>query len=107
MTRLLIRGLPSLIAVPSVLLAVSAALAAEPPLPPLPEGVEELRFSEDPGVHGERLPHTPGPLLLTGLLEVGRREEVDGRVSVARLVLDPGPPGGKPATALGPETAGR
>ena len=35
------------------------------------------------------VPHTPGPLLLTGTLEIGRREEPDGRVSLVRLRLDP------------------
>jgi hypothetical protein len=33
--------------------------------------------------------YTPGPLLLTGTLELGRRDEADGRVSWVRLVLDP------------------
>jgi hypothetical protein len=45
-----------------------------------------------PGETGE-LPHTTGPLLLTGRLELGSREEPDGRVSTARLVLDPRPAG--------------
>lgn len=38
------------------------------------------------------LPHTPGPLLLTGTLGVGNREEPDGRVSSVRLALDPPTP---------------
>ncbi len=42
------------------------------------------------------LPHTPGPLLLTGRLELGSREEPDGRVSIVRLVLDPRPAGQDP-----------
>jgi hypothetical protein len=33
------------------------------------------------------LPHTPGPLLLTGTLELAPRSEADGRVSTARLVV--------------------
>ncbi|WP_198529888.1 hypothetical protein [Geminisphaera colitermitum] len=37
------------------------------------------------------VPYMPGPLLLTGRLELGRREEPDGRVSYVRLVLDPVP----------------
>jgi hypothetical protein len=41
-----------------------------------------------PDVEGE-LPYTQGLLLLTGRLEIGNREEKDGRVSVVRLVLDP------------------
>jgi hypothetical protein len=35
------------------------------------------------------VPYTPGLLLLTGTLSVGPQEEADGRVSAARLVLDP------------------
>lgn len=35
------------------------------------------------------VPFTPGPLLLTGTLTLGAREEPDGRVSHLRLVLDP------------------
>lgn len=35
------------------------------------------------------VPFTPGPLLLTGKLELGPRQEADGRVSHVRLVLDP------------------
>lgn len=35
------------------------------------------------------LPFTPGPLLLTGTLRLGNREEPDGRVTTVRLVLDP------------------
>jgi hypothetical protein len=44
------------------------------------------------------VPFTPGPLLLTGTLEVGRREEPDGRFSEIRLKLDE-PPSPKPASA--------
>ena len=35
------------------------------------------------------VPFTPGFLLLTGTLELGAREEADGRISYARLQLDP------------------
>lgn len=34
------------------------------------------------------LPHTPGLMLLTGRLELGAREEPDGRVSHVRLFVD-------------------
>jgi hypothetical protein len=34
------------------------------------------------------VPHTPGLMLLTGILSLGNRLEADGRVSVARLALD-------------------
>jgi hypothetical protein len=37
-------------------------------------------------------PYTPGLLLLTGRLEVGDREEADGRHSVVRLHVDPKAP---------------
>jgi hypothetical protein len=36
-----------------------------------------------------RAPHTPGPLLLTGTLQLGNRLEADGRTSTVRLQLDP------------------
>jgi hypothetical protein len=42
-----------------------------------------------PKFRGIAVPFTPGPLLLTGRLELGRREESDGRVSYVRLVLEP------------------
>jgi hypothetical protein len=38
------------------------------------------------------VPFTPGPLLLTGVLELGQRTEADGRVSHVRLILDPESP---------------
>jgi hypothetical protein len=34
------------------------------------------------------VPFTPGPLLLTGRLELGNRREQDGRMSYVRLILD-------------------
>ena len=49
-------------------------------------------FVEVPRFADLAVPHTPGPLLLTGTLEVGRREEPDGRVSLVRLRLDPDAP---------------
>jgi hypothetical protein len=46
---------------------------------------------------------TPGWLLLTGTLELGPREEANGRVSSIRLRLDPRPaPGAAPAAAPPP-----
>jgi hypothetical protein len=38
------------------------------------------------------VPHTPGPLLLTGTLSIGNREEAGGRISSVRLALDPATP---------------
>lgn len=43
------------------------------------------------------VPFTPGLLLLTGRLEVGNREEADGRISTVRLHLDPPKKGVRPA----------
>ncbi len=52
------------------------------------------------------VPFTPGPLLLTGTLALGPREEPDGRTSNLRLFLDP-PSTGAPAWDAGPsETPG-
>lgn len=48
-------------------------------------------FVEVPRFADLAVPYTPGPLLLTGTLELGRREEADGRVSLVRLRLDPEP----------------
>lgn len=45
----------------------------------------------DPGTP-ERIPFTPGPLCLTGILSLGARPEPDGRVSLIRLSLDPPTP---------------
>jgi hypothetical protein len=47
-----------------------------------------LIFVEVPKYEDLSVPFTPGPLLLTGTLEVGRREEADGRFSEVRLKLD-------------------
>lgn len=38
---------------------------------------------------GQLVPYTPGPMLLTGILSVGSKKEMDGRVSYVRLELDP------------------
>jgi hypothetical protein len=48
-------------------------------------------FVEVPRFADLAVPYTPGPLLLTGTLEFGRREEADGRVSLVRLRLDADP----------------
>jgi hypothetical protein len=39
----------------------------------------------------EPVPFTPGPLLLTGTLELGAKSMPDGRQSFVRLLLDPAP----------------
>jgi hypothetical protein len=38
---------------------------------------------------GREIPFVPGPMLLTGILAVGHREEADGRMSLVRMELDP------------------
>ncbi len=55
-----------------------------------------------PGRPSERVPYQPGRLLLTGTLELGPREEMDGRVTWARLRLD-----AAPTAAPAPATASR
>jgi hypothetical protein len=40
-----------------------------------------------PGNPAEPLPHTPGPMLLTGVLSVGSRS-LDGENTFVRLLLD-------------------
>lgn len=54
--------------------------------------------------HADRLvPLVPGILVLIGRLELGPRAESDGRISVARLFLDPAPV----AVASSPTAVGR
>lgn len=48
-------------------------------------------FVEAPAWRGRAIPHRPGLLTVTGVLEIGNREEPDGRISSVRLVLDDGP----------------
>lgn len=45
-------------------------------------------FVTVPAFFGEPVPYTPGPMLLTGRLEVGQKTEPDGRISTVRLLLD-------------------
>ena len=59
-------------------------------------------FVTVPDAEGE-VPFSPGLLLLTGRLEIGSREEPDGRMSAVRLVLDPKTQG--QGAAPGPVTA--
>ncbi len=42
-----------------------------------------------PALRTEEVPYVSGLMLLTGTLNVGNRAEPDGRISVARLALDP------------------
>ena len=44
-----------------------------------------------PSAHGQIIPHTPQPMLLTGTLSVGNREEADGRISTVRLASEASP----------------
>lgn len=45
-------------------------------------------FVTAPKYRDSAVPFTPGPLALTGTLDLGAREEADGRVSHVRLLLD-------------------
>ncbi len=53
------------------------------------------------------VPFTPGPLLLTGTLSVGNRDEADGRVSLVRLQLDPPSPEARRALTAGQQPRAR
>jgi hypothetical protein len=57
-----------------------------------------------PRLAGQKIAFRPGPLLLTGLLEVGPKEQPDGRNFAVRLVLDETTPAGV-AAASGDEAA--
>lgn len=48
-------------------------------------------FVTVPEFFGEPVPYTPGPMLLTGRLEVRQKTEADGRISTLRLVLADSP----------------
>ena len=48
-----------------------------------------------PTLPNDSVPFAPGLMLLTGTLSVGNRAEADGRVSIARLALDPPDPATK------------
>lgn len=48
-----------------------------------------------PTCRDTEVPFAPGLMLLTGTLNVGAREEADGRMSLVRLALDPPPTGSK------------
>lgn len=52
-----------------------------------------------PSSHGKKISFMPGRLEIVGVLEVGRREETDGRVSFVRLVLNKPEPIGNVAPA--------
>ncbi|MCU0231688.1 MAG: hypothetical protein MUC67_09970 [Acidobacteria bacterium] len=57
----------------------------------LPPAVVQVLLPDRPT---EPVPFTPGPLLLTGTLELGALPMPDGRVSHVRLLLDPAPSAG-------------
>jgi len=80
------------------------AREAAPPgtflLAPLPVQLHETEYGladdlppatvlvEAPAWSGWAVPHRSGLLTVTGILQLGNREELDGRVSSIRLVLD-------------------
>ena len=45
-------------------------------------------FIEAPAWRSRAISHRPGLLMVTGILQLGNREEPDGRISSVRLVLD-------------------
>ena len=49
----------------------------------------QILFVSVPSLRDQPLQHSRKPLLLTGVLSLGNRQEPDGRVSTLRLVLDP------------------
>jgi hypothetical protein len=51
----------------------------------------QVAFVTVPELYGEVVPHHPGPLLVTGILDIGNKPEPDGRVSSVRITLDPTP----------------
>ena len=57
----------------------------------LPPTVVQVLLPDRPA---EPVPFTPGPLLLTGTLELGAKSMPDGRQSFVRLFLDPAPTAG-------------
>lgn len=65
------------------------------PCEDLPATVVHVHASSD---LAQPVPFTPGLLLLTGVLDLGNRDEPDGRISAVRLRLD----APEPAAAAGP-----
>lgn len=51
---------------------------------------------------GAQVPWTPRPIEVIGILEIGREEDAEGRVSFVRLVLEEPSPRAKPSAAAGP-----
>lgn len=68
----------------------------------LPPQVAFVTVSE---LFGQAVPQHPGPLLVTGVLDVGNKPERDGRVSAVRITLDPIPKTFPVSNAAEPATA--
>ena len=51
---------------------------------------------------GAQVPWTPRPIEVVGILETGREEDAEGRVSFVRLVLEEPSPRAKPGAAARP-----
>jgi hypothetical protein len=64
----------------------------------------QIAFIEVAEYFGQRVPFTPGLLLLTGTLSVGNKSEADGRISIVRLVLD-APPATPAVAAATPQVS--
>jgi hypothetical protein len=63
----------------------------------------ETVFVVVPKARGRTIPHSPRPMTVEGVLELGSRTGEDGQVSLIRIVLDPPLPlpagAGQPATS--------
>ena len=65
----------------------------------------QVAFVTVPELYGQAVPQHFGPLLVTGILDLGNKPEPDGRVSAVRITLDPTPktssitPSAQPAAA--------
>ena len=51
----------------------------------------QVAFVTVPELFGQAVPQHRGPLLVTGVLDLGNKAEPDGRVSAVRITLDPTP----------------
>ena len=86
-------------------------------LSPLPDSVNfnhyalcedlppQIAFVTVPELFGQVVPQHPGPLLITGILDLGNKPEPDGRVSAVRITLDPTPKLSSNTLSVQPATA--
>lgn len=65
----------------------------------------QIAFVTVPEFYGQAVPQHPGPLLVTGILDLGNKPEPDGRVSAVRITLDPTPKTSSTIPSAAPVTA--